>query len=459
LRDPFSYFRARGEHMAGMSPEAQIDALNEAARPAREMTGIPGVVRAGEAVGEAASDPSIPNAAKAGAATGAALFRPGIVAGSLGAGYAGAVAKDLGLFDPSSASAAELTARQRRALEIEKQRSEQASKIKEQELDAEAARSLKTQAASKDREAFDRQMSAADARLQEDLARAKRGRFEDSNTKKVYDATAGYTPALVPFAQGAAIRAIGGDSKGTKLAAILGGVPEGVIGANLPLGWDAYIGPPSYNPTREAYEDYVRDIPSKDPTGAPTRRAEMQEYIDKYLPKANPIRERAGAEFFDPQRLAERSGVGAVEGGAGGGLGHLFASLFAKGGAALAAPFRGRGGPALPSGGPAGPSNGGSPIGTLGNAGTGGPSPITLVPERTPQPLIEKMRAGQDVVPPEGQLPETEASANQLVRTLGQFPIPANRNARPRPSPEVDSSGNQKHRDPETGRYTSPPEE
>jgi hypothetical protein len=395
--------------MANMLPEEQMNELGRTAGTAAELTFVPGLARAGDAVGDAMIDPSIANVSRAGAASGAALMRPGIVLGSLGAGYAGAAAKDLGLLDPSQAQAQGLTPRQRRMLEIEETRKKQDSSIRKDEAEADAQRTLKTEAARKDREQYDSQVANAEGKLQDALAKAKRGRFEDSDTKKFYDTTAGYTPAILPAITGAVSRLVGGNNPIAKYAFPIGvGIPEGVVGANGPLGYDAYIGPPAYNPTREAYEEYSRDLPPTDPAGKPTRRAEWQAYA-RGLPEENPIRSAASKEFYDPTKLTERSLYGGVEGAVGGYGGSLVASLLAKGANALASPFRGGGrqGPQL--GGPGGPSSGGLPPGG-GNQGISGTPPATLVPEGTALGVARNGLAGG---PAQRQLPSPVASPSQ----------------------------------------------
>jgi hypothetical protein len=409
-QSPTAYFRARGAQMAGMTPEDQLNELGRGAALASELTGVPGLVRAGNAVGDAAIDPSISSVAKAGAATGAALMRPAVVLGSLGAGYAGAAAKDLGLLDPSQAQAqTRLRPSQERAMEMDRRRREQESAIRTQEADAETERNLKAEAARKDREQYDTQIASAEARLQDALANAKRGKFEDTETKKFYDATAGYTPAILPAVTGAVSRLVGGNNPIAKYALPVGvGIPEGVIGANAPLGYDAYIGPPAYNPTREAYEEYARDLPPTDPAGRPTRRAEWQAYA-RGLPEENPIRAAASKEFYDPTKLTERSLYGGAEGGVGGYLGSAAASLLAKGANALAAPFRGSGrqGPQLGS--PAGPSSGG-PLTGVGTQGTPSTPLATLASEEMAPGVARNALGGGQA---QRQLPSPEAASSQ----------------------------------------------
>ena len=421
---PLEYFRARGERMAGMTPEDQLNELGKGAALASELTLVPGVVRAGDAVGDALIDPSISSVSKAGAATGAALMRPAAVLGSLGVGYTGALAKDLGLLEPSQAQAGtRLKPSQERAMEMERQRKEQDSAIKTREADAEAARNLKTEAARQDRKIYDDQVAAAESRLKAALDNAKRGRFEDTETKKFYDATAGYTPAILPAVTGAMSRLVGGSGPVAKYVLPVGvGIPEGVIGANAPLAWDAYIGPPASNPVKEAYEEYARDLPPTDPTGTPTRRAEWQAYADR-LPKGNPIREAASDEFYDPKKLAERSAVGATEGGVGGYLGSTAASLLAKGVNALAG-LRGAGRQGPLPGIPAGPSSGG-PLTGAGSLGTPSTPPAALAPaEMAPSIARNTLGAGSA----QRQLPSPEAlpsqPAPQPPKTYKGHPLP-----------------------------------
>jgi hypothetical protein len=60
------------------------------------------VQKAQGAIGDAVADPSVANVANAGVQTGVATLRPMLTLGSAGAGYADALARDLGIFDTSA---------------------------------------------------------------------------------------------------------------------------------------------------------------------------------------------------------------------------------------------------------------------------------------------------------------------------------------------------------------------
>ena len=70
-----------------------------------ELTMIPQAMRAGSAIGEAYQDPSLANVTNAGMQTAFTALRPQAAAVIGGAGYAGALAKDLGFFSGSPAEA------------------------------------------------------------------------------------------------------------------------------------------------------------------------------------------------------------------------------------------------------------------------------------------------------------------------------------------------------------------
>ena len=102
------------------------------------------------------------------------------------------------------------------------------------------------------------------------------------------------------------------------------GALEGAAAANLPLASDAYLVSPALNPEREAYRAYARELPPDHP-----RRQEWMDYAER-LPAENPVRAAAAKELYDPQKLAERSGIGLVEGAIGGYMGAKVPQLFGR---------------------------------------------------------------------------------------------------------------------------------
>ena len=90
------------------------------------------------------------------------------------------------------------------------------------------------------------------------------------------------------------------------------GAVEGAIVANAPLGTNAYILPPAYNPARAGYEAGAREFAADDP-----RRAEWIANAEREDVE-NPVRKQASKDFENPWKLVKRTGFGAAEGGVGG---------------------------------------------------------------------------------------------------------------------------------------------
>lgn len=325
VSSPLEFFRGAGERMARMTPEDQMNELGRTSDMARELTGASGLLRAGDAVGDAAIDPSIPNLTNAGVKAGAAVMRPAVVMGSLGAGYAGAAAKDLGLLDRSEADAQSLTPRQQRAMEMERQRAERDAEIARQaetnraqlgRVDADAAqrRDLEAEATRNDRAEYDRAVTRAeDARAAE---LAKRRTFSDTEVGQLYDKTGGAAPFVLGAASGVAQRAL---NPAVSQGRIVGmGAAGGAAASNLPTFADAYIVPPVENPDQRAASGYARELPPTHP-----RKQEWLDYAkdEQLLPKLNPARTVAKDEFTDAWPAIKRNIGGAIEGGFGAELG------------------------------------------------------------------------------------------------------------------------------------------
>jgi hypothetical protein len=135
-------------------------------------------------------------------------------------------------------------------------------------------------------------------------------RFQDTTTGKVYEKTAGITPFLAAAGLSGLNRAAAGKALGKEsvLAPLAVGAGEGVAAANLPLAADAYLVTPPLNPEREAYRTYARDLPKGHP-----EKEDAAAYAQT-LPEENPVRTLAAKQLYDPWKLAERSGIGAIEG-------------------------------------------------------------------------------------------------------------------------------------------------
>ncbi len=402
---PMDYFRQEGARMAGMTPEDRVREFGRTAQLGAELTGVPGLVRAGGAVGNALADPSIPNATNAGVQTGLALMRPGVALGSLGAGYGAALADDLGMFDTSAQAEAPLTRRQQREMEMQRRTREQEAaiarqaaetkaKLDQQGEEARQKRELDAEGIRQQREVYDRQVETAEAARDRELARDKR--FADTSVGKVYEATAGVTPFLAAAGLGALTRAPMKATPFSNYGLPIGlGALEGGIAANVPLGTDAYLLPPASNPQRAAYEAYARELPPDHP-----RRQEWMDYAAR-LDKDNPVRTEASKEFYNPMKLAERTGAGIAEGVTGGVAGAKAVSLVEKGANALGSAARGL----------IGRPGQGSPASSAAGAGTlPGELPATL---STPGPASVARNALAGPETSQRQLPSPEALPSQ----------------------------------------------
>ena len=176
---------------------------------------------------------------------------------------------------------------------------------------ADSERRLRESAEADRQREYNRQIERAEVAKERELARDVR--FADTTPGKVYEKTAGVTPFLAAFGTNALARAAMKPSAMSNYALPAGvGALEGAAAANLPLASDAYLVSPALNPEREAYRAYARELPPDHP-----RRQEWMDYAER-LPAENPVRAAAAKELYDPQKLAERSGIGLVEGAIGG---------------------------------------------------------------------------------------------------------------------------------------------
>jgi hypothetical protein len=330
--------------MRGLDPTPEQDAYLRAIMPEKEargerlaaagaeFSGLPQAGRAVSAIGKAYDEPSIPNATNAAVQTALAAIRPVAALKALGIGYGAAAADDLGAFDGIKAEAQTQTkkgaSRALPGLLPEQQAEYDALERKigagdfgssaDRRMAVERHRELRaisdkfsTEKNAGAQAEYTRHGEAADAAFKREMARDKR--FADTTMGKVYEETAGVTPFLFASGTGALTRAAMKPSFAANYGIPVGvGAVEGAIAANAPLGTDAYILPPAYNPVRAGYEAGARELPASDP-----RRAEWIANADRE-PVENPVRSQASKEFYDPAKLAERTLFGLAEGGVGG---------------------------------------------------------------------------------------------------------------------------------------------
>jgi hypothetical protein len=277
---------------------------------------------------------------------------------------------------------------------------------------------------------YNRAVETADAAFNKEMARDRR--FSDTIVGKGYDAMGGLAPAAAGFLGAKLSRAATGPGQTTLghimkdyVAPLSSGTVSGAISANLPLAYNA-LGTEPDNPKKRAYEARAEALPSDHP-----RRQEFADYAAT-LPDANPVREAARREFYDPEMLKERLAIGGLEGFGGG----LFGTDLFR---ALARLYKGSSGPGGPGG------------------GTGGPAAPNMPPvEGGPLiPLPKGPAPAGPGLPPGGPAagPSATGTVNKdLIEALKQNP-PANVNAPKKATP--DKQG--KFHD-DLGRYTPKPD-
>ena len=343
-----------GEVRSAVLPTPMERALEIGAMPAKLATEVAmQPVRAGEAVGEALSDPSLANVTNAGVQTAFAVAKPMHALKALGAGYTAAVAKDAGLdeiigsaiaqqskgkgkgkkapalkgtvqedaapppeddpLDPSQrkrltelqrkqAKGDTLTKAEREEQNTYLQTLQAAASVKATEkarIDAEAKRA--------ERAEYDRAvMKAEDAFAAE---KAKDKSFKDSAVGQVYDKTGGYLPMMLAGAGGALRAAAKGAPASLKDAAITGAEGTGLAfsAMNAPLVYDAFSTPVK-NPTREAMLAYASALPPGHP-----RKQEFMDLARNEDP-LNPVNKRAWDELTSLSGQGRRLFSAAVEG-------------------------------------------------------------------------------------------------------------------------------------------------
>lgn len=275
-----------------------------------ELTGLPQVLRAGSAAGEAYQDPTIANVTNAGVQGALAAFRP-MAAAKLGlAGLGAAAATDSGLTDAliSPASAGRDDRDKARLAREQANAAKETAKAEVERLrasvEADRARSSQREYDS----AIDRAEMAKNAILAD---RPKR--FRETNVGQLYEKLGVIAPGVIAAGMGGLTRAATGGGSVFKnyVAPVAVGGLTGGVAANYPLGHELMFAPAA-NPERQAYETYGRELP----VGHPLKE-EMQNYA-RGLPGLNRSRQAAAAEFYDPTKMMERTGFGVVEGLLGG---------------------------------------------------------------------------------------------------------------------------------------------
>ena len=390
-----------------------------------ELSMIPQAGRAMNALGKAYEDPSIPSATNAAVQTGLAALRPVAALKALGAGYGAALADDLGAFGGNEAQAQAKKGAPSKTLPglLPEQQAEYDALDKklasgdfgssaERRMIVERHRELRTisdkYATSKNEGAqaeYNRRGEAADAAFKREMARDKR--FADSTVGKVFEETAGVTPLLAAAGTGLAVRAAMKPSLASNYLLPGGlGLVEGAIVPNVPLGTDAYILPPSYNPVKAGYEAGARELPNNDPRRAEWLANAAREEVE------NPVRAQAAKEFYDPQKLKERTLFGAAEGLVGGILGAKAPAIAGRaydGAKSYAGRWlRGEGPGDLPT-----------------TAVPGGGTPVAA--NRLSQPSTAGATSSGEILPPlasRNALAGPDPARDRLVDRIGKDPVP-----------------------------------
>ena len=340
-----------GELRAGPSRTDQaIDAINNSLPRKVLHSIVMQPVEATHAVRDAILDPSIANVTNAGAQTAMTLLQPAKALKMLGAGYGAALAKDVGLIDPSkiepgllgglvsSAEAAkkvppapEFKARPGLTPEQNDELAKAKAKIEKGDFDSGADRRAteatvnrleelsagftKTKNENEQREAakkaeaaqdeYNRATQRAEGAASKELARDRR--FSETEFGKVYNKTGGAAAAAAAFGGGVLNKlATGGKGlmSGLALPAVEG-TGLAFTANNLPLAYDAFL-TDADNPKKAASLAYARELEPGDPRRS---RAEKDAAL---LPDKNPVRSEALDEFWN--QFWPRLGTSAVEG-------------------------------------------------------------------------------------------------------------------------------------------------
>ena len=364
--DAAASLREMGPIGNAMAPVAQAG-LDYGGIPAEIVSSIAmQPVRAGQSVGNAMADPTLANVTDAGVQTALTFGKPLHAGAALAGGLLEGARRDLGasVIDPADArqkkrnapaapsyepvelpgltpeqNAAYNDARsrimrgafrsgsERRTLEGEVNRlSDLSARI--QESDANAERQLETERKQAERQEYDRAVSRAEEARDKELDRSRR--FSETEIGKVYEKTGGVAPLMAAFGAGAMGRlAHGGNAMGRYVLPAAEGAITGAAVSGAPLLYDAQMTDPD-NPEKSAYRAYARELPPEHP-----RKQEFADYAAG-LPDENPVRATAREEFKSPERWI----MSGLEGAGLGFTGSTAASMAARAGNAMAAPFR-----------------------------------------------------------------------------------------------------------------------
>ena len=328
------------------------------AQAAVEMAKQP--ARAGEAVGEAITDPTLANVTNAGVQTGTALMPvargagAALTAGSAALGYGEAARRDFAQPAAANAQGAErdLGAMvkgdpQLEAMHAEMKRLDGAGKadvqgrskvesdrIRQEARDQAAVVRKDILKILSDKAATEEGKKLADYNAA--VARAEQVRADElRRDKKFYDSNLGHvwekTGAATPLAAAAGLTGVAqlakravGSSLTPKEATTLG-LGAAIPASNYPLLADGYLDTPADNPVKRAEEAYAYELPAGHP-----KKAEAEARAAK-MDRDNPIRKAAQEDFLNPIGMAGRTVIGIAEGYGGGHLGKFGADLLAKG--------------------------------------------------------------------------------------------------------------------------------
>jgi|CXWL01.1.fsa_nt_gi hypothetical protein len=382
-------------------------------------------IRAGRAIGEAYEKPSIANLTAAGAHTALAAFRP-MTAGAFAVGGMGAAAaSDLADEFVSDAGAQQRNQPNARARAANAERSAAREKVNLLKTEnAKAADDERRRIDALDRNEYDAAVSRAEAEKNAILA-DKPKRFGDTAVGEVYNKLGMIAPGVIAAGMGGVSRlgsaALGYNGKIANYAAPAAvGAVTGGVSASWPLGHELLF-EPAANPERRAYEAYARELPPTHP-----RKQEWTDYALRQ-PEANPARNAASEEFYNPTKFMERTGVGVAEGVLGGLAGSEFVNTLRhpiRASNLFGGANRGAGGGSSPGGPPGAGANSGPNFPPLpqqppqgGITPPSGPMPPTYPPY---DPLLHGPVARQylDDALSSGRVPETDTMVNQLQ---GQF--------------------------------------
>lgn len=320
-------------------------AVTGPARVATDVAAQP--VRAGEAVAEAYQDPSLANVTNAGFQSGMAVLRPAAALGMLGAGYAEATRRDLGVgaAGPAEAQQKKKTAQPTRTYEglnadqsrrldelrgkIEARSASRAEREEFAGLNAivtDLQRQRNTAGQGEYNQAVDRAEQAFK------IEKARDTRFADSEVGKMMGVTGGLNPILAGIGVGGLSRLATGGKNALYNYALPAaeGFGAGATAGNVPLIGDMLYAPAA-NPEKAAWRAKAHELPPTHP-----RKAEFTDYADK-LPDENQVRKEASDEFYG--NFLERTGAAGLEGMLGGLVGSNAVRVGGRGWNALMSPF------------------------------------------------------------------------------------------------------------------------